>query len=174
MTINKKNYFKVESEIRQTGRNGNKSLDGVSKDIHERASKTWREFTKLSNKFSVKYSSVTMEEKEKFSKKIEPYYETLEKILDKYTDQKFKDKLINKENDEVLAAAEANGKDYKHGQEILNTIGTWYSFMVNEISYTMGDIKFIYKKMGSKDSPIFKLLNKDYVSKLKAVKIKES
>ena len=173
MTINKKNIFKVESEIRQTGRNGNKSIDAVSKDIHEKAGRTWREFTKLSNKFCVKYSTVTMDEKEKFTKKIEPYYDTLEKILDKYTDSKFKEKLVKKEEDEVLAAAEYNGKDYKYGQEILNTIGSWYSYMINEISYTMSDIRFIYKKMGSKDSPIYKLINKDYVSKLKAIKLKE-
>ena len=118
MTINNKNLFKVESQIRQTGRNGNAKLDPINKEISDKSRKTWNQFISLSNKFSVKYSSVTMEEKEKFSKKLDPYFDTLDKIYNKYTNDDYVEKIRKQYKEKVLQAAEYNGK----GVKVQNTV----------------------------------------------------
>lgn len=161
MTINSKNLLKVNNEIRNAGRGCNKELMKDADEVKKKCATTWRKFDKLARSFSVKYSGTTMQEKEKFSKRLEPYVEKLDKILEKYDVDVLNEKLEKKAED-VIKACELNGQPYKYKDDLIDVLNSWYVFIKNECRYTIGDIKYINKKMGNPDNPIFKLLNKDY------------
>ena len=158
---NGKNLFKIDAEIRKIGIEGNKELSKIHKELAAKAKYVWPKFDKLSSSFSVKYSSVTMEQKEKFEKVLQPYAEFLDGIYNKYTDEEYQQKILDA-YDTCYIAARKVGKDDRYVKELFNIVASWYLFMVDIIVYNINDIRYIYRKFGSKDSFIFRILNKDY------------
>ena len=61
------------------------------------------------------------------------------------------------------------GKDANYVKRIFNIVASWYCWMIDEIVYTIKRIRYVYKQFGSKDSFIFRILNRDY-SQLKKIK----
>ena len=161
MTINSKNLLKVNNEIRNAGRGCNKELTKDMDEQKKKCNNAWKKFYKLSRSFSVKYSGTTMQEKEKFSKRLEPYVDKLDKVLNKYDPDIINEKLQKKAED-VIQACELNGQPYKYKDDLIDVLDSWFSFIRSECRYTINDISYINKKMGNPDNPIFKLLNKDY------------
>lgn len=156
-----KNLFKTDAEIRKIGMNANKDLDKIHKEISGMSYRVWSKFNRLSSSFSVKYSSVTMEEKEKFAKILEPYSDLLDELYNKYTDDDYRQKVLDAYST-CLIAARNMGKDETYTNGLFNVVASWYCFMVDEICYTINDIRHVLRKFGSKDNLLFKLLNKDY------------
>lgn len=156
-----KNLFKTDAEIRKIGINANKELEKIHKEIVSESNKVWPRFNKLASSFSVKYSAITMEDKENFAKILEPYSDLLDDLYNKYTDDDYQQKILDA-NNTCYIAARAVGKDDNYAKSLFNVIASWYCFMVDEICYTINDIRGILRKFGSKDSILFKILNKDY------------
>ncbi len=169
LSIDKKNIFKVNNELRNLGREAGKEISKNSKEINIQYTRARRHFDKIASKFSVKYSSVTMDMKEEYSKKLEKYSDFLYEVFEKYASDEFVTRVnSNKEN--AINACELNGQNADYYFSIVEVIQSWYDFLCNEVAYTLGDIRHIYIKFGSKDNPIFKLLNKDYEDKLTKMK----
>jgi hypothetical protein len=169
LSINKKNLFKVNNDIRNLGRDGNKEIEKNYNSINKQYAQARRHFDNIASKFAVKYSSVTMDMKEEYSKKLEKYSDFLYGVFEKYATDEFITR-VNSNKDNAINACELNGKDCNYYYDIIGVIQSWYDFLCNEVSYTLGDIRHIYIKFGSKDNPIFKLLNKDYEEKLTKMK----
>ena len=156
-----KNLFKTDSAIRRIGVDGNKELTKIHENIVRESRLVWPQFNRLVSSFSVKYSADTMDIKEKFIKILEPYSDLLDNLYNKYTDEDYQQKILDA-YDTTRLAARALGKDEDYVQGLFNVVASWYIFMVDEICYTINDIRYVIKKFGSKDGIIFKLLNKDY------------
>ena len=155
------NLFKIDGAIRKIGIDGNKELQKIHKEIVTEGNRIWPKFNRLASSFSVKYSADTMDEKEKFAKILEPYSELLDDLYNKYTDDDYQQKILNT-YDECIIAARIVGKDDNYTKSLFNVVASWYCFMVDEICYTINDIRYVLKKFGSKDNLIFRILNKDY------------
>lgn len=156
-----KNLFKTDAAIRKIGVDGNKELTKIHENIVRESNRVWPQFNRLVSSFSVKYSADTMDVKEKFIGILEPYSDLLDNLYNKYTDEDYQQKILDA-YDVTYIAARNMGKDEAYVKGLFNVVASWYLFMVDEICYTINDIRYIIKKFGSKDSIIFKILNKDY------------
>ena len=163
-----KNFFKIDAEISKQGMDGNKKLKDMDKEIQVASNTVWPKFSKLSSSFGVKYSSVTMQEKEKFMKTLEPYCTLLDDLYNQYIDEEYQQKILDS-YDRAMIAAKYIGKDANYVKRIFNIVASWYCWMIDEIVYTIKRIRYVYKQFGSKDSFMFRILNRDY-SQLKKIK----
>ena len=169
VSIDKKNLFKINNEMRNLGREAGKDLSKNAREIAKQYAVARKHFDKIANKFSVKYSAITMEMKEEYSKKLEKYNDFLYTIFDKYACDEFFER-VNGNKDNAINACELNGKDVNYYYDLVGLVQSWYNYLTNEIAYTIGDIRHIYMVFGNKDNILFKILNKDYEEKLTKMK----
>ena len=122
---------------------------------------TFRRFTALSKKFSVKYSNITMEEKKKWAKAFKEHHVAIVNII-----VPFNKGWVNSVNEEIRRLDRI---DYEYSGKFVNLINAWYQALYNYVGYTHNNILYVIRKLdtGFEDTFKYKMVQKLFKDRYK-------